>query len=134
MVLERFKLPAGERLKSRTDFEKVFTSGSVIFSDDKNIKAVYLIEKGSVPGKIKIATVVSGKAGKAVWRNRLKRLLRTSYRLNKENIINICLLKNIVLRIIFSPYRYQESKKRIVMLNDIVPGMKDVLLKIERKL
>jgi ribonuclease P protein component len=133
VFLGRFKLSAGERLKSRTDFEKVYSSGRVVFSDNKNIKAVYLIEKVSEPGKIKIATAVSGKAGKAVWRNRLKRLLRTSYRLNKENLLNICLQKKIVLKIIFSPYRFQESKNRVVMLKDIMPGMKDVLLKIERK-
>jgi ribonuclease P protein component len=132
--LERFKLSAGERLKSRTDFEKVYASGSVIFSNDRNIKAVYLIEEGSGSGKIKIATAVSGKAGNAVWRNRLKRLLKASYRLNKENLVNLCLQKKIVLKVIFSPYRFQESKNRVVMLKDIMPGIKDVLLKIERNL
>lgn len=105
-----------------------------MISDDRKIKAVYLIEKSSGLGKIKIATAVSGKAGNAVWRNRLKRLLRTVYRLNKENLVTLCLQKKIDLKIIFSPYRYQESKNRVIMLKDIMPGMKDVLLKIERNL
>jgi len=129
--LKRFGLSSGERLKSRVDFEELYGSGNVIFSGDKKIKAVYLIEKSSGKGSVKIAAVVSGKAGKAFWRNRLKRLLKTSYRLNKENLLSLCLLKNIELKIIFSPYRFNEKNNRLVMLKDIMPGMPDVLYKIE---
>ena len=129
--MKRFGLSSGERLKSRIDFENLYTSGKVIFSHDKKIKAVYLAEKNSGFGKIKISAVVSGRAGKAFWRNRLKRLIRTSYRLNKENLLNLCLQKNIVLKIIFSPYRFNEKKNRLVILEDIMPGIKDVMYKIE---
>lgn len=132
--MKRFGLSSGERLKSRIDFEDLYSSGKVIFSYDKKIKAVYQVQKSSGSGKIKIAAVISGKAGKAFWRNRLKRLIRTSYRLNKENLLNLCLLKNIVLKIIFSPYRFNEKNNRLVILEDLMPGMKDVLYKIESSL
>ncbi len=132
--MERFGLSSGERLKSRVDIEKLYTSGKIILSNDKKIRAVYLIERERDSGNIKIAAVVSSKAGNAVWRNRLKRLLRTSYRQKKENLYNLCLLKKIVLKIIFSPYHFNEKNNKLVMLNDIIPGVKDVLFKIERSL
>lgn len=132
--MERFGLSSGERLKNRIDFENLYTTGKVILSNDKKIKAVYLFEKVTDSGNIKTAAVVSGKAGNAVWRNRLKRLLRTSYRQNKKNLYDLCLLKKIVLKIIFSPYHFNEKNNKLVMLNDIMPGVKDVLYKIERSL
>jgi ribonuclease P protein component len=131
--LKRFGLPAGERIKSRTDFENLYRSGKIIISHDKKIKAVYLINKAE-HGDIKIAAVVSSKAGNAVWRNRIKRLIRVSYRQNKENLFNLCLLKNLVLKIIFSPYRFNEKNNSLVIIDDVMPGMKDVLFKIERSL
>ncbi len=132
--MKRFGLPAGERIKSRIEFEQLYASGRVIFSDDKKIKAIYLIEKNTDTSNIKIAAAVSGKAGSAVWRNRIKRLIRTSYRLNKENLLNLCLLKNLVLKIIFSPYRFNEKNNRMVTLEDIMPGVRDLLYKIGRSL
>ncbi len=132
--MKRFGLPSGERIKNRTDFENLYGSGSVIISEDKKIKAIYLLEKNAGCGNIKIAAVVSSKAGNAVWRNRLKRLIRVSYRLNKENLFNLCLLKNFVLKIIFSPYRFNEKNNRFVMIDDIMPGMRDILVRIERSL
>ena len=132
--MKRFGLSAGERIKSKKDFDQIYNSGKVIFSDNRKIKAIYLIEKTHSAGNIKIAVAVSGKAGKAVWRNRLKRLLRTSYRLNKENLLNLCLLKKIVLKIIFSPYQMNEKNNRSIKLNEIMPGVKNVLFQIERSL
>ncbi len=132
--MKRFGLPAGERLKSRIEFEQLYASGRIIFSDDKKIKAIYLIEENSGSSNVKIAAVVSSKAGNAVWRNRIKRLIRTSYRLNKENLFNLCLLKNLVLKIIFSPYRFNEKNNRMVTLDEIMPGVRDLLFKIGRSL
>ncbi len=133
--MKRFGLPAGERIKSRTDFESLYTSGRVIISEDKKVKAVYLFQKNNIrSGNIKIAAAVSSKAGNAVWRNRVKRLIRVSYRLNKENLLNLCIVKNIVLKIIFSPYRLNGKKNRLIMIDDISPGIKDVLVKLERSL
>jgi ribonuclease P protein component len=132
--LKRFGLPAGERIKSRTDFENLYGSGNVIISNDKKIKAIYILDEQAQKGNIQIAAVVSGKAGNAAWRNRIKRLIRVSYRLNKENLYNLCLLKNLVLKIIFSPYRFNEKNNRLIAIDDIMPGIKDVLVKIERSL
>jgi len=128
--LKRLGLSARERIKRKPDIKKIYSSGKVVFSDDKRLKAIYLYEKCSGPGKVKIAVAVSSKTGQAYWRNRIKRLLRCSYRLNKENLVKLCLLNNLVLKIVFSPYLFSESKNRVIKLEDIMPGMKDVLLKI----
>ena len=132
--MKRFGLPAGERLKSRTDFENLYTSGKIIFSADKKLKAIYSIDNHSGNGVVKIGVAVSSKAGQAVWRNRIKRLIRTSYRLNKEKLVDICKLKNFILKIIFSPVHFNEKKNKQIVLNDIMPGVKDLLLQIERSL
>ena len=132
--MKRFGLAAGERVKSRTDFENLFGSGRIIISDDKKIKAVYLLDKQAPRGNIKIAAVVSGKAGNAPWRNHIKRLIRVSYRLNKENLYDLCVLKKFDLKIIFSPYRFNQKNNRFIAVDDIMCGIKDVLVKIERSL
>ena len=132
--MKSFGLSFRERLKSRSDFEKIYASGKVIFSHDKKIKAVYLVEKSRNSGLTKIAAVVSSKSGSAFWRNRLKRLIRASYRLNKERLLSSCSIKKLVLKIIFSPNRFNEKNNRLVMLKDIMPGIKDILNKIESSL
>ncbi len=132
--MKSFGLSAAERIKSRIDFENLYDFGKVVFSGDKKIKAVFLIEENQTAGKVQIAAAVSSKAGKAVWRNRIKRLIRNSYRLNKEKLIKICLLKKIVLKIIFSPNRLNEKNNPVVVLDEIMPGIKDILFQIERSL
>jgi ribonuclease P protein component len=132
--LKRFGLSAEERIKSRTEFDKLYSSGKVIFSKNRKIKAIYLVEKSNFGGIIKIAVAVSSKTGKAAWRNRVKRLLRTSYRLNKESLLNLCSLKKVVLKIIFTPYQINEKNNRKVILNDVMTGIEDVLFQIERSI
>jgi ribonuclease P protein component len=132
--LKRFGLSAEERLKSKTDFNKIYSAGKVTFSTNRKIKAIYITERNESGGKILIAFAVSSKAGKAVWRNRLRRLLRTAYRLNKENLLKLCLLKKIVLKIIFSPYQMNEKNSQKIKLEEIIPGVEDILLQLERSL
>lgn len=132
--MKRFGLSAEERIKSKIDFDKIYSAGKIILSHNRKIKAIYLTEKNYSEGNILIAFAVSSKAGKAVWRNRLRRLLRTAYRLNKENLLKLCLLKKIVLKIIFSPCQMNEKNFQKIKLFDIMPEVKDVLFQLERSL
>ncbi len=132
--MKRFGLSTEERIKNKIDFDKLYSVGKVILSANRKIKAIYSTEKNNSGGNILIAFAVSSKAGKAVWRNRVKRLLRTAYRLNKENLLKLCLLKKIVLKIIFSPNHINEKNFQKIRLFDIMPDVKDILFQLERSL
>ena len=74
-----FRFTKQERLRKKKEFEKVFQEGKVL----KNGKLVLYVMPNSL-GVSRLGLVVSKKVGNAVRRNRVKRLLREAYRLNKH--------------------------------------------------
>ncbi|MEP0133334.1 MAG: ribonuclease P protein component [Eudoraea sp.] len=81
------KFPKKEKLKSESLIHGIFEEGKSITSYP--LKLIYLDMK--VPAKVKVQcgfTVPKRNFKSAVKRNRIKRLLRESYRLNKEQIFN----------------------------------------------
>jgi ribonuclease P protein component len=132
--LKRFGLSPEERIKSRKDFQKIYESGKVVYSQGKNIKATYIIEENSAVPGIKIASAVSKKAGKAVWRNRLKRLIKESYRLNKENVVNTAVEKSRLVKIIFSPNWLNQKTNKNIKLKNVMPEVADIILKVKGSL
>lgn len=129
--MKRYGLSADEKIKSRKDFELLYSTGKSIYSSDKKLKAVYLISAETDNSGVKIAPAVSKKAGKAVWRNRIKRLLREAYRLNKEILTGISIQKNILIKIILSPNFLNEKVSKNVKLAQIEPGVVEILVKIK---
>ncbi len=82
-----FKYPKTEKLKSKKLIEKLFEKGKNVSSYP--VKLIYL--KTSLPEDVKIqagVAVPKKKFKSAVKRNRIKRLLRESYRLNKPLVFN----------------------------------------------
>ena len=77
---------------------------------------------------------VHKKAGNAVWRNRVKRLIKEAYRLNKEILRGSVIGKNFMLMMVFSPNALNEKKNKKIYLNDIESGVKEILLKLKDKL
>ena len=128
--MKRFGLSGKERIKSRKDFEIIFDSGKVMLSSDSRIKASFIYKESSEPG-VKIAAAVSRKAGIAVWRNRAKRLIKEAYRLNKEILTEVCLQKKIQLKLVFAVNSLNQKKNRNLMLDDIKPGVLDIMLKLK---
>jgi len=128
--LKQFGLSAFEKLKSRKEIKRVISFGVNIISDDKKIKAIYLTEKTEKKTSVKITPAVFKKLGCAVWRNRIKRLIRESYRLNKKDIIQMSNQKKIDLKIIFSPQNINENTNKHISLEEILPSMLDVIKKI----
>lgn len=74
-----FRFTKAERLTKKKEFERVFSEGKV-FKDTKIV--FYIIANDCQYSRIGL--VVSKKVGNAVQRNRVKRLLREAYRLNKH--------------------------------------------------
>jgi len=81
------KFPKIEKLKSESLIRDIFEEGKSITSYP--LKLIYLGIKVTAKTKIQCGVTVPKRNFKsAVKRNRIKRLLRESYRLNKEQIFN----------------------------------------------
>jgi ribonuclease P protein component len=132
--LKRFGLSAHERIKSRKDFEELYSRGITVISSTKKIKAVYIINKNSDKPGVKISIAVSHKSGNAVWRNRLKRILKESYRLNKNIIVNKAINLNLFIRLIFSPYVINMRKNKDIYLIEIMPDVIELMSRISSDL
>ena len=119
--MKEFGLSTFEKLKSRKEIKEVLSLGIEILSADKKTT-------------VKITPAVYKKLGCAVWRNRVKRLIRESYRLNKKELLKKIDQKNLKLKIIFSPQKISEDKNKHVSLMQIMPGMLDLIKKITERI
>lgn len=82
--MTNFKYPKAEKLKKNTEISLLFEKGK--WRTNGNLRIIILKNKPTTPvDRTKFAVSVSKKYfKKAVHRNRIKRLLRESYRLNKD--------------------------------------------------
>lgn len=134
--MKKFGLSGKERIRSKNEFDLLYSSGKVLISAGQKFKAVYFFEKNinsAVGPVVKVAFAVHRKAGKAVWRNRVKRLLRVSYRLNKELLINSCKARNVSLLVAFSPYTVNSKKYNRINLSDVMPDIIELISVLGQK-
>lgn len=82
IMAKQFTLGSNERLKSRKLIERLFKEGKTMMIP--SIKIHYLINPSATPALRFGVTVGSRNFKKAVDRNRIKRLVRESYRLQKR--------------------------------------------------
>lgn len=123
-------LSKSERVKKKNDFEKVYKFGTTIFSSDKKFKATYFFDRTTERGLVKAAFAVHRRAGKAVWRNRIKRLFRESFRFNKTLLYDSLDLSGGTLYIIFSLNFFNEKKFRKVNLTEVIDPVIELMRKI----
>ena len=132
--MKNFGLSKNERVKLRKDFLKIYKKGLVLYSSEKKLKANYFIESSVNEVGVKAAFVVSKKTGNAVWRNRVKRLLRVAYRLNKSALIEQCNVKNKKLLVAFSPNNFNQKKNKKLNLNFIYSDFLSLVEQLREKI
>jgi len=107
-----------ERLKSRKQISLLFTNNKQLFSYP--FKIIYAPNKQEDKSPVKLLISVSKRTFKhAVYRNRMKRLIRESYRLNKSSIYETLNHNDskILLGIIFvgkEMMKYKEIEKAMI--------------------
>jgi ribonuclease P protein component len=132
--LKQFGLSAKERIKSKNEFDLVYSAGEILFSSSQKFKAVFFIHKESETSGIKAAFAVSRKSGNAVWRNRVKRLFRESFRQNKQELKELVELKNVSLLIVFSPNMINQTNRKKIFLKEVLPEVVDLMNQVKAKL
>ncbi|GJQ62503.1 MAG: ribonuclease P protein component [Melioribacteraceae bacterium] len=131
--MKRFGLSKKERIKQSKEIEKIYSVGKTCFAPSKKIKAIYLTEQSDC-AVVKVAFAVSKRAGKAFWRNRVKRVLREAYRQNKSELLEIAASSGKSAFIIFSPVFLNQKKNSKVLLSDIERDVIFTLKKISGEL
>ena len=128
--MKQFGLSKIERIKSKKEFSLVYSAGSVIYSDDRKVKVnIYKVKNIDDPF-VKAGFAVHRKSGIAAWRNRVKRLLRESYRLNKKRLTDWSSEKKVNVFLVFSPNSINQKNSRKVYLQDVMPQVKNLMDKI----
>ncbi len=113
-----FRFTKAEHLTLNREFERVFGEGKVFKSDTLVLYVILNDIRHS-----RLGLVVSKKVGNAVRRNRVKRLLREVYRLNKHML-------TVPVDIIAIP---RHSFSSDLKLSDIEEGFRDLILKINKE-
>lgn len=126
--LTKLTFNKNEKLKSRKTIELIFENGKSIKLFP--IKIYYNIIPGNETFSIKAGVTVSKRNFKlAVTRNRIKRLMREAYRLNKNILHNALNDKNINLNIMIV-YSYNQ----VETFNNIDKKIKQLFTKLSNNI
>ncbi len=118
-MIQRYTLGKNEKLKSKKAIETLFTEGESFVQFP--IRVVFIKNETSSPNQV--AFSVSKRNFKlAVDRNKIKRLMREAYRLNKHDLES----KGFHLIFIY-------THRKIKPFSVIVSSMKTILKTIEKK-
>jgi ribonuclease P protein component len=124
----RFTFGKTERLKSRKQIDELFAGGKSFAVFPLRVSYNFFPAR---PGMTVQAGVTASKRNykRAVDRNRIKRLLREAYRLNKEELLNAVGEKNLGAAVFFL-----YTDKTIASFGVIEAAMKTCLKKLQQKI
>ena len=129
--MKSFGLSKSERIKKKNEISRLFNSGKRIYTNSRKIKAIFCF--GEVDsGIVKVVFAVHKKAGNAVWRNRVKRLFRESYRYNKKILLDVIEDKTVLLMI--SPNSINKKKYPNISLIDVQEEVFELLNRIKNQI
>ena len=101
-MTKEFSLGKDERLKSRKQIEALFASGKTLMSFPLRISFQFLPLADGESSTLQIGVSASKRNFKrAVDRNRIKRLLRETYRLQKKELVTTLQLNNLKGQVFF---------------------------------
>lgn len=96
--MKQFTLSRNERLKSRKQIDKLFNSGNYL--NLPPLRLGYLVDEAGENDALQLGVGVSGRHfKKAVDRNRVKRLLREAWRVQKTELANLAKDRNRSLKV-----------------------------------
>ncbi len=125
-----FSYPTKEKLKSRKLLDQLFTKGKSVSAFP--LKAFYMVIPDASSEIIQTGVGVSSRNfTKAVDRNRIKRLLREAYRLNKQ-LLHVGLEKNQKKLAVFILFVGKE-KPAFELLHELMPTViQKILVAIDK--
>jgi len=133
--IEKRKLSKHTKLKSKKlKIDKIFQPGKIIFSTDKKLKVRTNLRRNAGDCGIKFSVAISKKAGNAVWRNRIKRLIREAHRLNNKELLNYCIANNVLLEVVFTSHVINEINANRISLKGIESTILDLHARIKSEL
>jgi ribonuclease P protein component len=122
----RFLFPKSERLNSKIKIDRLFTDGKAFLVYP--LRTVYFISSEN-PSELEVLiSVPKKKFKKAVHRNRIKRLIREAYRLNKNELCNVVISGNLQMQVAF--VYVADKELNFHELNDKMKQILDQLQKI----
>jgi ribonuclease P protein component len=124
-LAKQFTLGKNERLKSRKSIEQLFSEGKKIVAAP--YKALYIFEHADEPGLLFGVGVSSKIFKKAVDRNRVKRLTREAYRLQKNKLQEKLRTARAHMNVFFI-----YTAKELPEYNDVYDKVGTVLKKLEK--
>jgi len=124
----RFTLKKEERVRGVKQIEHLFTHGKSFVAYP--LRVVFVEQPGITPSQVSIfVSVPKKKLKSAVDRNRIKRLIREAYRLNKYTFDRSCLRENQTLAIAFVYLKNEMSD-----YETIAKSVRKALKEIEKQL
>lgn len=117
-------LSINEKLKSRKVLDALFAEGKVLHGGP--LRLLYLVQPYTDGFPVKMAVSAPKRAMKLAHdRNRMKRLMREAYRINKHQLIQYCHQKKIGLAILFisrcnTPLNYHVTEEKIILLLKLI--------------
>jgi ribonuclease P protein component len=115
-----FKFPKAEKLCERKNIDSIFESGSAFYVHP--VKVYYQISSDEKGAAVQVLiSIPKRNIKKAVDRNRLKRIIRECYRLQKNMLSEKCLNENVKLKLAFiytlrKPMEYHELHEIIFLI------------------
>ncbi len=117
-------LSFNEKLKSRKVLDALFAEGRVLHGGP--VRLLYMVQPYVDGFPVKIGVTAPKRAMKfAHDRNRMKRLMREGYRINKHQLIRYCHQKKIGLALLFisrcnTPLDYHVTEEKIILLLKLI--------------